>query len=91
MRGASFENSIILVDEVQNMTKTEFKMLLSRIGKNCKVILSGDPDQTDIQDSGLQDAVNRLEGISGIEVVRFLDEDIVRSKMCKQIIMAYRN
>lgn len=91
MRGASFENAIILVDEVQNMTKTEFKMLLSRIGKNCKVILSGDPDQTDISDSGLQDAVKRLSGLSGIEIVRFLDEDIVRSKMCKQIIMAYRN
>jgi phosphate starvation-inducible PhoH-like protein len=91
MRGASFENSIILVDEVQNMTKTEFKMLLSRIGKNCKVILSGDPEQADISDSGLQDAVDRLDGISGIEVVRFLDEDIVRSKMCKAVIMAYRN
>ena len=91
MRGASFENAIILVDEVQNMTKTEFKMLLSRIGKNCKVILSGDPDQTDISDSGLTDAVNRLTGLTGIEIVRFLDEDIVRSKMCKQIIMAYRN
>ena len=90
MRGASFENSIILVDEVQNMTKTEFKMLLSRIGRNCKVILSGDPDQTDISDSGLKDAVDRLEGLQGIEVVRFLDEDIVRSKMCKQIIIAYR-
>jgi phosphate starvation-inducible PhoH-like protein len=91
MRGASFENAIILVDEVQNMTKTEFKMLLSRIGKNCKVILSGDPDQTDIEDSGLEDAVRRLTGIPGIEMIRFLDEDIVRSKMCKQIIMAYRN
>jgi len=90
MRGASFENSIILVDEVQNMTKTEFKMLLSRIGRNCKVILSGDPDQTDIQDSGLKDAVDRLEGLESIEVIRFLDEDIVRSKMCKQIIIAYR-
>ena len=91
MRGASFENAIILVDEVQNMTKTEFKMLLSRIGKNCKVILSGDPDQTDISDSGLPDAVKRLTGLAGIEIVRFLDEDIVRSKMCKQIIIAYRN
>jgi phosphate starvation-inducible PhoH-like protein len=91
MRGASFENAIILVDEVQNMTKTEFKMLLSRMGKNCKIILSGDPDQTDINDSGLPDAVTRLTGIQGIEIVRFLDEDIVRSKMCKQIIIAYRD
>jgi phosphate starvation-inducible PhoH-like protein len=89
MRGSSFDNAIVLVDEVQNMTKTEFKMLLSRIGRNCKVILSG--DQTDIQDSGLQDAVRRLEGLEGIEVVRFIDNDIVRSKMCKQIIMAYKD
>ena len=92
MRGSSFDNAIILVDECQNMTKTEFKMLLSRIGRNCKVILSGDPDQTDIGgDSGLMDAVKRLEGLPGIEVVRFMDEDIVRSKMCKQIIIAYKD
>lgn len=91
MRGASFENAIILCDEVQNMSKTEFKMLLTRIGRNCKVILSGDPDQVDIPDSGLLDAVKRLEGLPGIEVVRFMDDDIVRSKMCKQIIMAYKD
>lgn len=91
MRGSSFDNSVLLVDEVQNMTKTEFKMLLSRVGKNCKVILSGDPDQCDISDSGLLDAVRRLEGLPGIEVVRFLDEDIVRSKMCKAVILAYKD
>jgi phosphate starvation-inducible PhoH-like protein len=91
MRGASFDNCVILVDECQNMTKTEFKMLLSRIGKNCKVILSGDPEQCDISDSGLLDAVKRLERLPGIEVVRFLDEDIVRSKMCKQVIIAYKD
>lgn len=91
MRGASFENAIILVDEVQNMNKTEFKMLLTRVGKNCKIILSGDPDQCDISDSGLKDAIYRLEYLDGIEVVRFMDEDIVRSKMCKQIIIAYKD
>lgn len=91
MRGASFDNCIILVDEAQNLTKTEFKMLLSRIGKNCKVILSGDPKQTDIGDSGLLDATKRLERIPGVEVVEFRDEDIVRSQMCKQVILAYNN
>lgn len=91
MRGASFENCIILVDEAQNLTKIEFKMLLSRIGKNCKVILSGDPKQTDIHDSGLLDACGRLERIPGVEVVHFRDEDIVRSQMCKQVILAYNN
>lgn len=91
MRGASFENCIILVDEAQNLTKTEFKMLLSRIGRNCKIILSGDPKQSDIGDSGLLDACKRLERIQGVEVVNFTDEDIVRSPMCKQVILAYNN
>lgn len=91
MRGSNFDNAVILVDEAQNLTKTEFKMLLSRIGKNCKVILSGDPKQTDITDSGLNDAVHRLEGIDGIAVVRFLDSDIVRSSMCKKVILAYND
>jgi len=90
MRGATFENCIVLFDEAQNATKEEMKMFLSRIGKNCKMIISGDTEQSDIPDSGLSDAVKRLDGIHGIEVIRFLDEDIVRSKICKQIIMAYR-
>lgn len=92
LRGTTFDNCIVLVDEAQNCTKEEMKMLLSRIGKNCKMIFSGDTEQSDIgQDSGLEDAVNRLDGIPGVEIVEFLDEDIVRSKMCKAIIMAYRN
>jgi phosphate starvation-inducible PhoH-like protein len=66
------------------------KMILSRIGKNCKIIISGDQEQSDISNSGLLDATNRLEGIEGIEIVRFRDEDIVRSKLCKQIILAYK-
>lgn len=91
MRGATFDNCIVLVDEAQNATKTEMKMLLSRIGRNCKMIISGDVDQTDIPDSGLKDAVNRLEHIDGVRVIRFMDDDIVRSRMCKQIILAYKN
>jgi len=91
MRGTTFENCIVLVDEAQNCTKTELKMLLTRIGRNCKIIVSGDTDQCDIPDSGLEDAIRRLDGIENIEVVKFLDSDIVRSRMCKSIILAYRN
>ena len=92
MRGSTFEDSIVLVDEAQQATSDELKMLLTRIGRECKMILSGDPDQSDIaKDSGLEDAANRLEHIDGIEIVEFIDTDIVRSKMCKDIIMAYRN
>jgi phosphate starvation-inducible PhoH-like protein len=91
LRGTTFENCIVLLDEAQNCTKEEMKMILSRIGKNCKMIISGDTEQSDIEESGLSDAVSRLKGIDGVEIIEFLDEDIVRSKMCKQIIMAYRN
>lgn len=89
-RGATFDDCIVLLDEAQDTTKEEMKMILSRIGKNCKMIISGDHEQVDIPNSGLEDAVDRLEGIDGIEVVEFLDSDIVRSKMTKAIIMAYR-
>ena len=91
MRGMSFDYAVVLVDEAQNLTKTELKMLLSRVGKNCKVILSGDPRQVDIPDSGLDDAVYRLSNIPGIQIVKFEDDDIVRSKMCKQVILAYND
>ncbi len=91
MRGMTFENCIVLADEMQNATKEEMKMMLSRIGKNCKMIFSGDQDQSDIHDSGFEDAIDRLENIEGVEIVEFLDSDIVRSKMCKAVIMAYRN
>ena len=90
MRGLSFNNTLVLVDEAQQATKDELKMILSRIGKNCKMILSGDTEQSDIKNSALSDAVNRLQGINGIEIVSFMDEDIVRSRMCKEIILAYR-
>ena len=89
MRGDTFEDCIVLVDEAQNVTSIEMKMLLTRIGHNCKMILSGDTSQADIPDSGLDDAADRLENIEGVEVVEFLDSDIVRSKLCKSIILAY--
>jgi NDP-sugar pyrophosphorylase family protein len=62
----------------------------ARIGENCKIILSGDDDQFDIADSGLKDAINRLERIEGIDTIKFSDADIVRSKMCREIIKAYK-
>jgi phosphate starvation-inducible PhoH-like protein len=90
MRGLTFDDCIVLLDEAQNATRDELKMILSRIGKNCKIIISGDHEQSDINNSGLLDATQRLEHIEDIEVVRFRDDDIVRSKLCKQIIMAYK-
>lgn len=91
MRGDTFEDCIVLIDEAQNITSIEMKMLLTRIGHNCKMIFSGDTSQADIPDSGLNAAADKLENIEGVEVVEFLDSDIVRSKLCKSIILAYNN
>lgn len=90
MRGRTFENAICIIDEAQNVTPNQMKLILSRIGENCRFIIDGDISQKDIKGhSGLEDAINRLEGIKGVEVVRFLTHDIVRSDMCKKIIQAY--
>lgn len=91
MRGSNFEDCIVLVDEAQNLTKTELKMLLSRIGRNCKIILSGDPKQVDIPNSGLVDAVTRLHKVPGVGTVNFTENNIVRSDMCKHVILAYND
>ena len=90
MRGRTFENAIVLIDEAQNCTPNQMKLILSRIGENCKYIIDGDITQKDINgDSGLTDAISKLEHLQGIEVVQFLTQDIVRSGLCKKIIQAY--
>ncbi len=90
MRGRTFENAIVLLDEAQNCTPNQMKLILSRIGENCKYIIDGDVTQKDIDgDSGLEDAIYRLQNVQGVEVVRFLTHDIVRSSLCKKIIQAY--
>jgi phosphate starvation-inducible PhoH-like protein len=91
LRGATFNNAFIILDEAQNCTPAEMKMFLTRIGKNCTVVVDGDPDQCDLSGpSGLGDAVNRLEGLPGVSVIEFTEDDIVRSGLVKLIICAYR-
>lgn len=91
MRGESFDDSFIIVDEAQNMTSAQIKMVLTRIGKNSKMVINGDPAQTDLQSgSGLTDAIGRLSQITGINVVRFSMDDIVRNDIISDILAAYR-
>lgn len=92
LRGRSFRDCLVILDEAQNCTPGQMKLLLSRIGNNCTMIIDGDINQCDIKGpNGLEDAINRVQNIEGVEIVQFLDEDIVRSKMCKKIILAYNN
>ena len=97
MRGRTFNNSIIIADEVQNATPKQMKMLLTRIGFNSKMIVTGDLTQSDIKGlNGLQDLINRSEKLfefkdeSPIELVTFEDIDILRSESVEKIIEMYK-
>ena len=90
MRGTTFKDCVVILDEAQNMTPGQMKMFLSRIGQNCTYIINGDPTQKDIPGpSGLLDGVDITRGIDGVEVVRFTSDDVVRDDICMDIIKAY--
>lgn len=90
MRGRSFKNSYVVLDEAQNTTPTQMKMFLTRIGHDCKVIVNGDMAQQDIRgESGLEDAVARLSYIPSVKHIHFTRDDVVRSGLVSEIIQAY--
>lgn len=92
MRGKSFSNSWVIMDEAQNITPEQMKMFLTRIGEKCKVIVIGDIEQSDIQGpNGLADAMHRFKGMPEIGIARFEDADCVRSAICRKILGAYRD
>jgi phosphate starvation-inducible PhoH-like protein len=92
MRGSTFEDSFIILDEAQNCTPTQLRMFLTRIGENSKVVVDGDVQQKDIKGlSGLDDALTRLKHLNNIGWVHFDIDDIVRSGICKDIVIAYSN
>ena len=92
MRGRTFKNCWAILDEAQNTTPSQMKLFLTRIGDNCKVIIDGDIEQKDITtQSGLSDAVKRLQHTRKVGVVEFGVDDVVRSGIVKDIIKAYAN
>jgi phosphate starvation-inducible PhoH-like protein len=80
MRGRTLNNAFIVIDEAQNCTYGQIKMLLTRLGWHSTMVVTGDPDQSDLLEglSGLAEIARRLEPISGIAVIRLGDRDIVR-------------
>ncbi len=92
MRGRTFANCYVILDEAQNTTPTQMKMFLTRLGENSRMVVTGDLSQTDLPKdvkSGLGDAVRKVEGIEGIACVRFSDSDVVRHALAAKIIQAY--
>lgn len=87
LRGRTFHNAVCIFDEAQNATKTQLKLFLTRLGDNSKIIICGDPRQSDLSGHpDLIDVVNRLESLSGIGVVRFNEDSIVRNPLIASIL-----
>ncbi len=92
MRGRTLDNAFIILDEAQNTSDLQLKMLLTRIGPNAKAIITGDLSQIDLpknQKSGLFKALDILKNIDGIALIRLNESDVVRHRLVKQIIRAY--
>ena len=92
MRGRTLTNAIVLLDEAQNTTSMQMKMVLTRLGEGSRMIVTGDPSQIDLpagQKSGLVEASRILKGVEGIARVRFADTDVVRHDLVRRIVTAY--
>ena len=94
MRGRTLNDSFIILDEAQNTSPEQMKMFLTRLGFNSKMVVTGDITQIDLpreHDSGLVVVNEILDGVEGIEFVRFGDEDVVRHKLVRRIVAAYND
>ena len=94
MRGRTLDNAFVILDEGQNTTHAQMKMFLTRMGKNAKFLLTGDPGQIDLPRrviSGLKEALLILKDIKGVGVVFLDDKDVIRHKLVKKVIDAYKN
>ncbi|GAM97208.1 phosphate starvation-inducible protein PhoH [alpha proteobacterium U9-1i] len=92
MRGRTLANAFVIVDEAQNATVLQMKMVLTRLGEGSRMVVTGDPSQIDLPRadmSGLAHAVGILEDIRGVEVIRFVTQDVVRHRLVAQIVEAY--
>ena len=93
MRGRTLDNAFVILDEAQNTTHSQMKMFLTRMGMHAKFIITGDPGQIDLprkQVSGLKEALLALKDVHGIAQVYLDDKDVVRHRLVKKIITAYK-
>ena len=94
MRGRTLDNAFVILDEGQNTSSSQMKMFLTRMGKNAKFIITGDPGQVDLPRnsiSGLKEAILILGNTPGVGIVQLDESDVIRNKLVKKVVNAYRN
>ena len=94
MRGRTLDNAFVILDEGQNTTHAQMKMFLTRMGKNAKFLLTGDPGQIDLPRrtiSGLKEALLILKNVEGVGMIFLDDKDVIRHKLVKKVIAAYKD
>ena len=92
MRGRTLSNSFVILDEAQNATPAQMKMFLTRMGERSRMVITGDPTQSDLPPnitSGLNDAIQTLEDTKEIAFIQFSSQDVVRHELVSKIIKAY--
>jgi phosphate starvation-inducible protein PhoH and related proteins len=92
MRGRTLSNAAVILDEAQNTSSMQMKMMLTRLGENSRMVVTGDPSQVDLpsgQPSGLAEAVRLLDGVPGIAHVPFTSADVIRHELVARIVEAY--
>ncbi len=92
MRGRTLSHAFIIVDEAQNTSRLQMKMVLTRLGEGARMVVTGDPSQIDLlnpRDSGLGHALRILKGVEGVGIQTFKAEDVVRHAMVERIVRAY--
>ena len=93
MRGRTLDDAFVILDEAQNTTHNQMKMFLTRMGKNTKFVITGDPGQIDLPRrviSGLKEALLILSDVKGIEVIQLDERDVIRHQLVKKVIDAYK-
>lgn len=93
MRGRTLDNAFVILDEAQNTTHAQMKMFLTRMGRNARFLITGDPGQIDLPRrtiSGLKEALLILQNVPGIEIIYLDDKDVIRHKLVKNVIEAYK-
>jgi phosphate starvation-inducible protein PhoH and related proteins len=92
MRGRTLAHAFVIVDEAQNASRLQMKMVLTRLGEGARMVITGDPTQVDLlnaRDSGLAHATRILDGVKGVAIARFEASDVVRHPLVERIVKAY--